>query len=173
MAAYQRFGPTTEYAQNAAVIETILDQKVALLSTILRDKVCDAANSLLLAIVFYSHTSWMQASLAATNSLWRAQEGHGSQNADTGGRRSRRAAAPMPLIKVAELEWEQQEKMMKKQREKEAKQVLARPCKICPNALTRIGPQREKEQAAEIVAFDRMYRTQDELRGVQEMWEVS
>ena len=111
-----------EYAQNATVIETILDQKVALLSTTLRDKVCVSWH--VGRNVYLFSMKLTQASLATTNSVWRSQDGHGSQKADSGGRRSRRAAVPMPLIKVAELEWEQQEKIMKKEREKEAKQVL-------------------------------------------------
>ena len=45
----------------------------------------------------------LQAALATTNALWQAQEGGKIVATGSGGRRSRRAAAPTPLIKVAEV----------------------------------------------------------------------
>lgn len=91
MQGYNLYGPAHEHALRASIIEKVLDQKVAMLGAAMREK----------------------ASLATTNALWAVEKGLAQPDS---GRRSRRAAAPTPLIKVAEQEWTEREKQMKKQR---------------------------------------------------------
>lgn len=128
MAGYNKFGPASDHAQNALTIEKVLDQKVAMLGAALREK----------------------ASLAATNALWAVEKG---QAPPDNGRRSRRAAAPTPLIKIAEQEWTERERQLKKQREQEAKEIADR-------------------QQNEISAFSEKFLKQEEVYAIQAMWEI-
>ena len=128
MAGYNKFGPQHDHAQNALMIEKILDQKVAMLSAAMREK----------------------ASLATTNALWAVEKGLAQPNS---GRRSRRAAAPTPLIKLAESEWEEREKVEKKRREIESKE------------------QNDRQQS-EIIQFEDTFLNQTELFALQAMWEI-
>ena len=91
-----------------------------------------------------------KASLAATNELWAIEKGEAPQHS---GRRSRRAAAPTPLIKVVEQEWAEREREMKKQHEQELKELA-------------------DKQQSEIAAFSEKYLQQLDVFAVQAMWEI-
>eukprot|EP01052_Picozoa_sp_SAG31_P017100 SAG31_NODE_1156_length_9616_cov_26.963014_11_plen_159_part_00 len=93
---YKRAGPDSQLADQAQTIERILEVRIGMLSSSLRE----------------------QASLTSTMAYWR-----GEPTAEQLGRRSRRAAAPLPLIKQVELEFEANEKKLKKEREMALRQA--------------------------------------------------